>query len=244
MSGLVDLTGKVVVVTGAGRGLGAAHARTLAAQGAALIVTDVTAEPAEAVAASLGPVHLGASLDVTDPSAWGKVVDRAVAEHGRIDALVNNAGICLGAPFLDTDIDMYEKQLKVNLFGAVRGMQAVVPHMPPGGSIVNISSVAGLYGWRNSAGYAASKFALRGMSRSAAIELGDRGIRVNCICPGAADTAMLSDESRAGGGAVAGLPIARAGTPEEVSAMVAFLVSDASSYCTGQDFIVDGGMKA
>ena len=244
MSGLVDLMGKVVIVTGAGRGLGAAHARTLAAQGAVLIVTDVTAEPAEAVAVSLGPSHLGMSLDVTDPSAWGEVVIRAVAEHGRIDALVNNAGICLGAPFLDTEVDMYEKQLKVNLFGAVRGMQAVVPHMPPGSSIVNISSVAGLYGWRNSAGYSASKFALRGMSRSAAIELGERGIRVNCICPGAADTAMLSEESRAGGGAVAGLPIARAGTPEEVSAMVAFLVSDASSYCTGQDFIVDGGMKA
>jgi len=244
MTGLVDLTGKVVIVTGAGRGLGAAHARTLAAQGARVLVTDVTAAPAEEVAASLGAGHLGTALDVTDADAWAGVVDRALAHFGRLDGLVNNAGVCQYAPFLETPMELFETAMRVNLFGTIHGMQAVAPHLPRGGSIVNIASVAALHGLRRSGAYCASKFAVRGLSHAAALDLGERGIRVNCVCPGAADTAMLSEESRSGGGVVGGLPIARAGQPEEISAMVAFLLSDASSYCTGQDFVVDGGMTA
>lgn len=241
---LIDLTDKVVIVTGGGRGLGAAHARTLADQGATLVVTDVEREPAAQVAAELGDQHSAHALDVGDRAAWDLVVADTVERHGRIDGLVNNAGLCLGAPFLETGIEMFESQLRVNVYGAVHGMQAVVPHMPVGSAIVNIASVAGLFGWRNSTAYSASKFALRGLTRSAALELGDLGIRANCICPGAADTAMLSEESRAGRGVVSALPVARAAEPREISAMVAFLLSDASSYCTGQDFVVDGGMKA
>jgi 3alpha(or 20beta)-hydroxysteroid dehydrogenase len=241
MSTFADLSNRIVLVTGAGGGLGSAHARGIAAQGGTVVVTDLDVPT---VAAELGPGHLGLAHDVTDRAAWDAVVEQAVARYGRIDGLVNNAGLCRYAPFAESDAELFERHLAVNLYGALHGMQAVVPHMPRGGSIVNISSIAGLYGWPNSTAYAASKFAVRGLSHAAAAELGRSGIRVNTVCPGAADTAMLSAESRAGAGVVAGLPIPRAGRPEEVSAMVVFLLSDAASYCTGQDYLVDGGMKA
>lgn len=241
---LIDLTDKIVIVTGGAGGLGAAHARTIADQGATVVVTDMAREAAAEVAAGLGEQHAAHALDVGDRAAWDAVVADTVERYGRIDGLVNNAGLCLAAPFLETGIDMFESQFRVNVLGAVNGMQSVVPHMPAGSAIVNIASVAGLFGWRSSTAYSASKFALRGLTRSAALELGDLGIRANCICPGAADTAMLSEESRAGRGVVQALPVSRAAEPKEISAMVAFLLSGASSYCTGQDFVVDGGMKA
>jgi len=239
-----DLAGRVVVVTGAGRGLGAAHARALARAGARVVVTDLPDQQPEGLARELGPEHAAARLDVTDAASWARVATEVVDRFGRVDGLVNNAGLHRAAPFLDTGLDLFEVQLRVNLFGAVLGMQALVPHMTEGGSVVNIASVAGLKGWPSSSGYCASKFALRGMSRAAALDLADRGIRVNCVLPGAADTAMLSDESRQGNGVVATLPVPRAARPEEVSAVVLFLLGDASSYCTGQDFVVDGGMTA
>lgn len=241
MSSFADLTDKIVLVTGARGGLGAAHARAIAAQGGTVIATDLALP---SVAAELGPDHLGFAHDVTDRTAWESIVGQAVARYGRIDGLVNNAGLCQYASFEETSPTFVEKLLAVNMYGALHGMQVVVPHMPSGGSIVNIASVAGLGGWPNSTGYCISKFAIRGLTHAAAAELGKDGIRVNAVCPGAADTAMLSEEARAGGGTVASLPIARAGRPEEISAMVVFLLSDAASYCTGQDYVVDGGMKA
>ncbi|WP_244931338.1 SDR family NAD(P)-dependent oxidoreductase [Nocardioides sp. W7] len=245
---LVDLTDRVVLITGAGQGLGAAHARVLADHGARVVVTDLTAGPAEAVAAEItagGGDALGLALDVTDRAAWAAVVDRVGERHGRIDGLVNNAGAFLRAPFLETDERLLDLHLRVNLLGPMLGMQAVVPLMrDAGGAVVNIASVAALAGYPQASAYSASKWALRGLSRTAALELGEHGIRVNCICPGAMDTQMISEEARDGRGVVAGLPIARAGRPEEASALVAFLLSSASSYCTGQEFVIDGGMKA
>lgn len=244
---VVDLANKVVFITGAGQGMGAAHARVLAAHGAHVVVTDVTAAPAEVVAAEVvadGGAALGLGLDVTDRAAWASAVAAAGERFGRIDALVNNAGAYVRAPFLDTDEELLDLHIRVNVRGPMLGMQAVAPLMVDGGAIVNIASIAGLGGYPQASAYAASKWALRGLSRTAALELGPLGIRVNCVLPGAMDTQMISEESRSGGGAVAGLPIPRAGRPEEASNLVAFLVSSASSYCTGQDFIIDGGMKA
>ena len=244
---IVDLADLVVLVTGGALGMGAAHARVLAEHGARVVVTDLEAAAAEQVAAeveSAGGASIGMALDVADRTAWQAAVAATTERFGRVDGLVNNAGAYLRAPFLDTDEDLLDLHLRVNVRGPMLGMQTVAPLMADGGSIVNIASVAGLGAYPQASAYAASKWALRGLSRTAALELGHLGIRVNCVLPGAMDTQMISEESRSGGGAVAGLPIPRAGRPEEASALVAFLLSSASSYCTGQDFVIDGGMKA
>lgn len=241
MSTIAGLSGKVVLVTGAAGGLGEAHARAAAAHGATVVATDLAVPVA---LGDLGPEHLLLAHDVRERTAWDAVVEEATERFGRIDGLVNNAGVCRYAPFAESGTELFEQMLAVNLFGAVHGMQAVLPHMPAGGSIVNVASVAGLSGWPHASAYSASKFALRGLTRSAAAELGHQGVRINCVCPGSADTAMLSEEARAGRGVVASLPISRAARPEEVSAMIVFLLGDGASYCTGQDFVVDGGMKA
>lgn len=242
---VIQLRDKVVLITGAAGGQGRAHAALLHGLGARLMLTDVDVAGVSALAATFGIDAIGLAHDAASPADWDRVVDAAVTAFGRVDVLVNNAGYCPIASLAETSEQTIKRTIDINLIGPILGMQAVLPAMrETGGSIINISSTAGIAGYAERVPYAASKWGLRGASRSVAREYGQFGIRVNTICPGAVDTVMISEDTRAGVGFIANIPIPRAGRPEEISNMVAFLASDASSYCTGQDFIVDGGVTA
>ncbi|WP_405481970.1 glucose 1-dehydrogenase [Streptomyces sp. NBC_00009] len=239
----VSLDGKVVVITGAGRGQGAAEAALAAAAGARVVVTDVREEEGVEVAKSLGGQGLFVRHDVSDPDSWGEVVGATLRAFGRIDALVNNAALWRTAPVEQETLENFEQLIRVNLLGPFLGIQAVVPAMREagGGSVVNVSSTAGLIGIPGHAAYGSTKFGLRGLTRSSALDLAGYGIRVNSVHPGAIDTPMIAGVS---GKDWSHLPLGRMGRPEEVGELVLFLASDASSYITGTEFTVDGGSTA
>ncbi|WP_406860363.1 glucose 1-dehydrogenase [Streptomyces sp. HUAS MG47] len=235
------LDGKVVIVTGAARGQGAAEAALLTAAGARVVLTDVREEEGRAVAAELGGAAVFVRHDVTSAEDWTRVASTATETYGRLDALVNNAALWRTAPVQEETEESFALLLRVNLLGPFLGMRAVVPALREagGGSIVNVSSTAGLIGIPGHAAYGSSKFGLRGLTRSSALDLAAYGIRVNSVHPGAIDTPMTA--------AVAGrdwshVPLGRMGHPQEVGELIAFLVSDASSYVTGTEFTVDGGL--
>ncbi len=241
------LAGKVTLITGAARGMGAAEARLFAAEGAVVVAADVRPDVL-ALAGEIGARAL--TLDVGSEPAWREAVAVCEAEHGRLDVLVNNAGV--GARprnLVDVPLDEYLDVVTVNQVGTFLGMKHAAPLMAAGGggSIVNISSTNGLIGAAKSVAYIASKFAVRGMTKAAAIDLGRMGIRVNSIHPGGIETPLLTAEGRVQADAVFPwdrLPAGRIGQPEDVANMALFLASDESAYCTGAEFVVDGGMTA
>jgi 3alpha(or 20beta)-hydroxysteroid dehydrogenase len=238
------LDGKVALVTGAARGQGAAIARRFAAEGARVVVTDVLDAEGKALATELGvDFH---HLDVSQEDDWAAVI-------GAVDpvtVLVNNAGILHFAPLAETSLADYQRVIGINQVGTFLGMRAVVPGMiaAGGGSIVNTSSIEGLAAAPLLVAYTASKFAIRGMTKAAAMELGDKGIRVNSVHPGMIETQMLPtalggiqvDLSRIG----RKVALRRVGQAEEIANLVLFLASDESSYCTGAEFVADGGATA
>ena len=242
------LEGKVAIITGAARGMGAATARLFVAEGAQVVLADVLPEVKE-VAQELGDAALAVTLDVTDEQAWRDAVAAAEERFGKVDVLVNNAGILLMDELGKTTTETYRKVNDVNALGCFLGMREVSPALKRagGGSIVNLSSVEGLGGNRFLVAYTASKFAVRGMTKAAAIELAREGIRVNSVHPGGIDTPMVrhfipDEDSMAWMGKQ--VPMRRPGKPEEVAEAVAFLASDAASYITGAELAVDGGATA
>ena len=242
-----SLKGKSALISGAARGMGAAEARLFVQAGARVVIGDLLEDAGRQLASEIGPAASFVRLDVTREDSWRNAVAHTLAHGGGLNVLVNNAGIFRRGGIAETTAEQFMQIIGVNQLGVYLGMRAALQEMKEkGGSIVNISSTSGMVGSTNSCAYAASKFAVRGMTKSAALELGRYGIRVNSVHPGNIDT----DMSREGltpdiiKNLVRQLPLGRQGQAKEVAAMVLWLASDASSYCTGSEFVVDGGLIA
>ncbi|MEO8815870.1 MAG: SDR family oxidoreductase [Mycobacterium sp.] len=236
------LAGKVALVSGGARGMGASHVRSMVAEGAKVVFGDILDDAGKAVAAEFGDAVRYVHLDVTQPDQWASAVAVAVDEFGGVDVLVNNAGIINIGMIEDYELSEWHRILDINLTGVFLGIRAVVKPMKDAGrgSIINISSIEGLAGTIACHGYTASKFAVRGLTKSTALELGPSGIRVNSIHPGLIKTPMtewVPDD-------IFQTALGRAAEPKEVSNLVVYLASDESSYSTGSEFVVDGGTVA
>jgi 3alpha(or 20beta)-hydroxysteroid dehydrogenase len=236
------LEGKVAIITGGARGQGAAEGKLFIEEGATVVLTDVLDEEGEKTAGAIGAEYL--HHDVTSEDDWARVISDVRARHGRVDVLVNNAGILHAARLVNYKTEDWDRVIAINQTGVFLGMRETAPLMieQRSGSIVNISSVAGLEGTFGSMAYSATKWAVRGMTKVAARELSPHGVRVNSVHPGLIDTAMTADFPKEK--MLRAVPLGREAQPEEVGRVVAFLASDESSYCTGQEFVVDGGMHA
>jgi 3alpha(or 20beta)-hydroxysteroid dehydrogenase len=236
------VSGKVAIVTGAASGLGAAQARALAAEGAQVVVADVQAQAGRELAAELGDAAAFIPLDVTEPAQWQALMTQAHELFGPVDVLVNNAGIVRRAPIDRHSLDDFRAVIEVNLIGTFNGIQAVIPDMKARGhgSIINMSSIAGIKAAPWVPGYVASKWGIRGLTKSAALDLGGFGIRVNSVHPGMHRTPMTA-ASPHDNDVVA---LHRTGEPGELAHLIVFLASDESAFITGSEFVHDGGETA
>jgi 3alpha(or 20beta)-hydroxysteroid dehydrogenase len=248
------LDGRVVLVTGAARGQGEQEARLFRAEGAEVVVADVLDDQGAALAEEIGALY--AHLDVGREDDWRSVLRAAQDAYGRLDGLVNNAGILRFNTLVDTPLDEFMQVVQVNQVGCFLGVKTAAPVLADGGTIVNTASYTAVTGMAAVGSYAATKHAILGLTRVAALELAPRGIRVNAMCPGAVDTAMSNpslldpdadpeETSKVLDGLYRKLvPLGRMGRPEEVARLALFLTSDDSSYITGQPFVIDGGWLA
>lgn len=244
------LQGKIALITGAARGQGEAEARLFAAEGATVVMADVLDAQGEAAAAAIGAAARYVPLDVRDEARWAQVVGDIVRQHGRLDVLVNNAGIFPKGGLLTTTLAEFERVVGINQTGVFLGMQAAARVMVPqrGGSIINISSIAGLAGAAPFIGYSTTKWAVRGLTRSGAKELAQHGVRVNSVHPGIIDTPMLQTFDAMHPGTRAQvesrIPMGRTASADEVARLVLFLASDESSYISGSEHVIDGAWTA
>lgn len=234
------LDGKVALVTGGARGIGAAIAQAMVAEGAKVVIGDLLDREGEALAEEIGAAAKYVHLDVTKPDDWEKAVTTAVKVYGKLNVLVNNAGINNLAPIDQYSSADWDKIIAINLTGVFNGIKAAVPALKAagGGSIVNMSSLAGLRGEAGMPGYVATKFGVRGLTKAAALDLARYGIRVNSIHPGVIRTPLSAEGPKVSMSHVA---MNRVGEPIEIAKLTAFLASDDSSFSTGAEFIADGG---
>ena len=244
--------GKVALVSGGARGIGAATAKLLAQEGAAVVLADVLEVEGRGTEAEIGEAGGRATfmrLDVTSEENWQQVIDATVATYGKLDVVVNNAGISGRSAVAETDVETWDRVMEVNGKGVFLGTKAAIPELRKagGGSIINISSIYGIVGSETSAAYHASKGAVRIFTKSAAIQYAGEGIRVNSVHPGFVDSPMTASSHalpEVHDLRVGRTPLGRMGTPEDIAAGILYLASDESSFVTGSELVIDGGMTA